>query len=154
MRQCRRWAMPWRSCTAFTSCPRTLTGLVLVDMHAAHERITYERMKPPMRTKIVRTQPLLVPQTVAVSQREADCAETYAALFAELGLGLQRAGEEALVTMREVPVSLRDADVEQLLRDVLSDLLNMAPQIASQSPISTSCCRPWPVTARCAPTGA
>ncbi len=70
----------------------------------------------------VRSQPLLVPQTVAVSQREADCAEAATELFAELGLGVQRAGEEALV-LREVPVSLRDADVEQLLRDVLSDLL-------------------------------
>jgi DNA mismatch repair protein MutL len=59
---------------------------------------------------------------VAVSQREADCAEAAAGLFAQLGLGVQRAGEESLV-LREVPVTLRDADVEQLLRDVLSDLL-------------------------------
>ncbi len=97
-------------------------GLVLVDMHAAHERITYERMKSAHAGEGVRSQPLLVPQTVAVSQREADCAESAAGLFAELGLGVQRAGEESLV-LREVPVSLRDADVEQLLRDVLSDLL-------------------------------
>ncbi len=97
-------------------------GLVLVDMHAAHERITYERMKSAHAGEGVRSQPLLVPQTVAVSQREADCAEAAAGLFAELGLGVQRAGEESLV-LREVPVSLRDADVEQLLRDVLSDLL-------------------------------
>jgi DNA mismatch repair protein MutL len=97
-------------------------GLVLVDMHAAHERITYERMKLAHAGEGVRSQPLLVPQTVAVSQREADCAENHAALFQQLGLRVQRAGEEALV-LREVPVSLRDADVEQLLRDVLSDLL-------------------------------
>ncbi|MEE4193343.1 MAG: DNA mismatch repair endonuclease MutL [Halieaceae bacterium] len=97
-------------------------GLVLVDMHAAHERITYERMKTAHAGEGVRSQPLLVPQTVAVSQREADCAEAAAGLFAQLGLGVQRAGEESLV-LREVPVTLRDADVEQLLRDVLSDLL-------------------------------
>ncbi len=97
-------------------------GLVLVDMHAAHERITYERMKTAHAGEGVRSQPLLVPQTVAVSQREADCAESATEVFAELGLGVQRAGEEALV-LREVPVTLRDADVEQLLRDVLSDLL-------------------------------
>ncbi len=97
-------------------------GLVLVDMHAAHERITYERMKAAHAGEGVRSQPLLVPQTVAVSQREADCAESATELFARLGLGVQRAGEEALV-LREVPVTLRDADVEQLLRDVLSDLL-------------------------------
>ncbi len=97
-------------------------GLVLVDMHAAHERITYERMKTAHAGEGVRSQPLLVPQTVAVSQREADCAEAATDLFAQLGLGVQRAGEESLV-LREVPVTLRDADVEQLLRDVLSDLL-------------------------------
>ncbi len=97
-------------------------GLVLVDMHAAHERITYERMKHARAGEGVRSQPLLVPQTVAVSQREAECADTHAALFETLGMGVQRTGEESLV-LREVPVALRDADVEQLLRDVLSDLL-------------------------------
>ena len=97
-------------------------GLVLVDMHAAHERITYERMKRSHAGEGIRSQPLLVPQSVAVSQREADCAEDHAGLFEGLGLRVERAGEESLV-LREVPVALRDADLEQLLRDVLSDLL-------------------------------
>jgi len=97
-------------------------GMVLVDMHAAHERITYERMKLSHSGDGIRTQPLLVPQTVAVSQREADCAEGAGELFARLGMLVERAGEEALV-LRAIPVALRDADVEQLLRDVLSDLL-------------------------------
>jgi DNA mismatch repair protein MutL len=97
-------------------------GLVLVDMHAAHERITYERMKTSHAGEGIRSQPLLVPQSVAVSQREADCAEDHGDLFESLGLRVERAGEESLV-LREVPVALRDADLEQLLRDVLSDLL-------------------------------
>ncbi|MCZ6831679.1 MAG: DNA mismatch repair endonuclease MutL [Gammaproteobacteria bacterium] len=97
-------------------------GLVLVDMHAAHERITYERMKSAYGTEGIRCQPLLVPQTVAVSQREAECAESHTELFAELGLRVERVGEEALV-LREVPVALRDSELEPLLRDVLSDLL-------------------------------
>ena len=97
-------------------------GLVLVDMHAAHERITYERMKVSHGGEGIHSQPLLVPQAVAVSAREADCAETHRELFSQLGLVVERAGEESLV-LREVPVALRDADVEQLLRDVLSDLL-------------------------------
>ena len=97
-------------------------GLVVVDMHAAHERITYERMKQSQAEGGVRRQPLLIPQTIAVSQREADCAEAQAQTFAELGLGLERTGEEALV-LREAPVLLRDADLEQLVRDVLSDLI-------------------------------
>ena len=97
-------------------------GLVLVDMHAAHERITYERMKVSHTGEGIRSQPLLVPQTVAVSSREADCADTHAEVFKSLGIVVERAGEEALI-LRAVPVALRDADVEQLLRDVLSDLL-------------------------------
>jgi len=97
-------------------------GLVLVDMHAAHERITYERMKLSHTGEGIRSQPLLVPQAVAVSSREADCAKTHRQLFAELGMGVERSGEESLV-LREVPVALRDADMEQLLRDVLADLL-------------------------------
>jgi DNA mismatch repair protein MutL len=97
-------------------------GLVLVDMHAAHERITYERMKISHTGEGIRSQPLLVPQTVAVSAREADCAQDHSEVFAQLGMGVERSGEESLV-LREVPVALRDANVEQLLRDVLSDLL-------------------------------
>jgi DNA mismatch repair protein MutL len=98
------------------------SGLVLVDMHAAHERITYERMKLAQQHEGVRTQPLLVPVSVAVSAREADCADSHQALFARLGLSVERSGEESLV-LRAVPVALADSDVEQLLRDVLSDLI-------------------------------
>jgi DNA mismatch repair protein MutL len=96
-------------------------GLVLVDMHAAHERITYERLKRARDAAGIQSQPLLVPVSLAVSQREADLAETHADFFRGLGLLVQRAGSESLV-LREVPVSLREADVSQLLRDVLADL--------------------------------
>jgi DNA mismatch repair protein MutL len=97
-------------------------GLILVDMHAAHERITYERMKSGYGAEGIQSQPLLVPQSIAVSGREADCAEANDDLFSSLGLAVQRSGEESLV-LKQVPVSLRDSNVEQLLRDVLSDLL-------------------------------
>ncbi|TGD73092.1 DNA mismatch repair endonuclease MutL [Mangrovimicrobium sediminis] len=97
-------------------------GLVLVDMHAAHERITYERLKRARDDQGIRSQPLLVPRPLAVSQREAQVAAEHADLFAGLGLRVDVAGEESLL-IREVPVSLRDADVEQLLRDVLADLI-------------------------------
>ena len=96
-------------------------GLVLVDMHAAHERITYERLKRARDSEGIRSQPLLVPESVAVSAREAALAETHGDWFASLGFTVERAGEESLL-VREVPVSLRDADVPQLLRDVLADL--------------------------------
>ncbi|OUS04069.1 DNA mismatch repair protein MutL [Gammaproteobacteria bacterium 54_18_T64] len=97
-------------------------GLVLVDMHAAHERITYEQMKTAYESVGVAAQPLLVPEALAVSDKEADCAESQLALFETLGITLQRAGPESLV-VRAVPALLRGADVEPLIRDVLSDLL-------------------------------
>ncbi|MCP4597442.1 DNA mismatch repair endonuclease MutL [Neptuniibacter sp.] len=97
-------------------------GLVVVDMHAAHERIVYERMKQSYEQDVVRSQPLLVPMSLAVSEREADCAEEQAETFKRLGFELARMGEEALV-VRQVPVSLAKGNVEQLIRDVLADML-------------------------------
>ncbi|MDH1108827.1 DNA mismatch repair endonuclease MutL [Pseudomonas otitidis] len=97
-------------------------GLVLVDMHAAHERITYERLKIAMASEGLKGQPLLVPESLAVSQREADCAEEHAAWFQRLGFELQRLGPETLA-IRQTPALLKQAEVSQLVRDVLSDLL-------------------------------
>lgn len=96
-------------------------GLVLVDMHAAHERITYEQMKLSAAADGVRSQPLLVPINIAVSQSEADVAEEKEGLFSSLGFSIQRAGEEALM-VREIPALLKHADVEPLVRDVLADI--------------------------------
>ncbi|MBU57390.1 MAG: DNA mismatch repair endonuclease MutL [Alcanivorax sp.] len=97
-------------------------GMVLVDMHAAHERITYERLKRDWAEAKVRGQPLLVPVSMAVSSREADFAEQQPEVFQRLGFLVERAGPETLV-VREVPALLRNADSETLVRDVLSDLL-------------------------------
>jgi len=97
-------------------------GLVLVDMHAAHERITYERMKQARAGEGIKAQPLLVPESIAVSQREADCAEQKADFFQSLGIVLERAGPESLM-VRQVPIMLSNSNVEQLIRDVLADLL-------------------------------
>lgn len=96
-------------------------GLVIVDMHAAHERLTYEYMKAAADDEGIKAQPLLVPLAVAVSEAEADCAEAQADALIALGLGIERLGPETL-SVRQVPAILRNANVEQLLRDVLSDL--------------------------------
>jgi DNA mismatch repair protein MutL len=99
----------------------TVDGLIVVDMHAAHERIGYEKLKAAHDGVGVRQQPLLVPQQVAVSEREAETAEREAATLAELGFEVSRAGPQALL-LRAVPALLADGDTEALLRDVLADL--------------------------------
>jgi len=97
-------------------------GLVVVDMHAAHERTTYEQLKQAFDLQGVVAQPLLVPVSIAVSEREAACAEEYQEMFAQLGFVVERAGPESLL-VRQVPSLLRNADCDQLVRDVLSDML-------------------------------
>ena len=97
-------------------------GLVLVDMHAAHERIMYERLKIAMASEGLRGQPLLVPESIAVSQREADCAEEHAQWFQVLGFELQRLGPENLA-IRQIPSLLKQAEATRLVQDVLADLL-------------------------------
>ncbi|MDE0786277.1 MAG: DNA mismatch repair endonuclease MutL [Porticoccaceae bacterium] len=97
-------------------------GLIIVDMHAAHERITYERMKNAFDLQGLVSQPLLVPESLAVSQREADAVESNQAVFTQLGFAVERAASESII-VREIPAILRGSEVEKLLRDVLSDLL-------------------------------
>ena len=96
-------------------------GLVVVDMHAAHERIGYEKLKAAHDGAGLRTQPLLVPASLAVSEREADVAEREAETLARLGFEVQRSGPQSLL-LRAVPALLAHGDVEALLRDVLADL--------------------------------
>lgn len=97
-------------------------GLLVVDMHAAHERIVYERLKTAFENEHVVTQPLLVPISMHVSQSEADLVERYEDQFLRLGLGLDRLAPEQ-INIRQVPALLKRADVENLVRDVLADML-------------------------------
>ena len=98
-------------------------GLVLVDMHAAHERISYERLKQSRQESGIASQPLLVPVDLDVSEQEAGLVESCAGIFSELGLEVDRIGPEA-VRIRQVPVILAQGDHEALVRDVISDLVN------------------------------
>lgn len=100
---------------------QSATGLILVDAHAAHERISYERLKQEYDSGSVRTQPLLLPLTIAVSEAEAELAERYSKTLDSLGLQISRRGLTQLI-IRSAPVELQAADAEQLLRDVLSDV--------------------------------
>ncbi|MFK2905602.1 DNA mismatch repair endonuclease MutL [Dyella ginsengisoli] len=96
-------------------------GLVLVDMHAAHERITYEKLKAARAANHLRSQVLLVPLSLAVSAKEAAAAEEHAEALAAWGLELSRGGPSAVV-VRRIPALLEGADVSQLTRDVLAEL--------------------------------
>ena len=96
-------------------------GLVLVDMHAAHERITYERLKQGRATTALRSQLLLVPQAIAVGARAAAAAEEHADALTAWGLELARTGPES-VSVHRIPSLLEGADVAALVRDVLAEL--------------------------------
>jgi DNA mismatch repair protein MutL len=96
-------------------------GLVLVDMHAAHERITYEKLKTGRACSNLRSQMLLVPLSVPVSAKEAAAAEEHAEALAEWGLELSRSGP-ATVVVRRIPALLEGADVAELSRSVLGEL--------------------------------
>lgn len=97
-------------------------GLIIVDMHAAHERITYERMKTACQNEALVMQPLLVPLSIAVSSAEADCVESHQQELLSLGIGIEKLSEESIV-VRQIPSILRDSNVEQMVRDVISDML-------------------------------
>jgi len=98
------------------------SGLIVVDMHAAHERITYERMKTDFYREGITAQPLLVPMSLAVSSKEAGVAESCSEGLLKFGLVLERSGPES-VMIRQVPVILQNVDVSLLVRDLLSDMI-------------------------------
>ena len=97
-------------------------GLVLVDMHAAHERIVYERMKTQLAAaKGLDAQPLLVPVSIAASRAEVATAESEQEAIAKLGIELDVAGPETLL-VRQLPALLAQADPEGLVRQMLEEL--------------------------------
>lgn len=110
-------------------------GMVLVDMHAAHERITYERLKTAIDGEGIGSQPLLVPQTISVSSKEAQLVEDQSELFRKLGFEVDRVADES-IKLRQIPVILSNSDIETLLRDVLSDLLTHGSSTRIQQEIN------------------
>jgi DNA mismatch repair protein MutL len=97
-------------------------GLVLVDMHAAHERIGYERLKTAQAGEGIRCLPLLVPLSIAVSGREAEVVEAQSDALASLGFEISRSGPQS-ISLRATPALLEGVDLRQLALDVIADLL-------------------------------
>lgn len=100
-------------------------GLVIVDMHAAHERITYEQFKHQHKLSGLKSQPLLIPVTVKVAESEAEAVEVSQGDLKRLGFEVTRRGLDE-VRIEAVPLMLEGSSVEPLFRDVVADLLNNA----------------------------
>ncbi|RKQ96299.1 DNA mismatch repair protein MutL [Kushneria sinocarnis] len=96
-------------------------GMVIVDMHAAHERITYERLKGQYLGEGVESQPLLVPISLAASEGEVELIEQERAAFEQVGVVLEPGGPETIL-VRQLPALLAGADCEGLIREMLAEL--------------------------------
>lgn len=96
-------------------------GMVIVDMHAAHERIVYERLKRQMDTSSIASQPLLIPATFAATPEEVATAESTAEVLAQLGMEITPFSPKTLA-VRAVPTSLAHGDPVALARSVLAEL--------------------------------
>jgi DNA mismatch repair protein MutL len=100
---------------------QTEDGIVIVDQHAAHERLVYERMKKALANGGVARQPLLIPEVVALDPAEVACLAGRAGELAELGLIVEPFGPDA-VMVRETPALLGQADIKGLVRDLADDI--------------------------------
>ena len=96
-------------------------GLVIVDMHAAHERVVYEKMKKARDSRKLASQRLLVPVEINTSESEAQTARLSQDLLAELGLKID-VSDNNTITVREVPAMLQSTDISQLVIDVLDEV--------------------------------
>ncbi len=119
------------------------SGLIIVDMHAAHERITLERMKLAMQQNDLKTQPMLVPLSLSVSEKEANAVEAHADALEAYGFSLSRSGPES-IRLSRVPSLLQDLNLDALLRDLLADLVQTGSanrlQQAQDEVLSTIAC--------------
>jgi DNA mismatch repair protein MutL len=101
---------------------QTDEGLVIVDMHAAHERILYERLKKQLKSSNLACEHLLVPLCITLNKEEMQCWQDNSDVFLTAGLVVEQMGEASII-VREVPMILKNKDIQQLVRDVITDLL-------------------------------
>jgi DNA mismatch repair protein MutL len=116
----------------------TASGIVLVDQHAAHERLVYERMKEALAARGVARQALLLPEVVELDEAGAARLASRAEELAEFGLVLEPFGPGAVV-VREVPALLPGLDVGALVRDLADELAEWGDALALKERIETVC---------------
>ena len=117
---------------------QTDDGLVIVDQHAAHERLVYERMKAMLAAGGVERQGLLIPEVIELDAAEADRLAARADEFAELGLIIDRFGEDAIV-VREIPALLGHSDVQRVIRRLADDLAEIGEGLALKERLEEIC---------------
>jgi DNA mismatch repair protein MutL len=117
---------------------QTRDGVVIVDQHAAHERLVYERMKAELAEGGVARQALLLPEVVELDQAEAERVAARAEELAALGLVLEPFGQGA-VLVREVPALLGQTDVAGLVRDIADDLAENGAALALKERLEDVC---------------
>jgi DNA mismatch repair protein MutL len=100
---------------------QTADGIVIVDQHAAHERLVYERMKHALAEGGIARQPLLIPEVVSLDPAEVTRLSTRTSELAELGLIIEAFGPDAVI-VREMPAMLGKADIAGLVRDLADDI--------------------------------
>ena len=117
---------------------QTADGLVIVDQHAAHERLVYEAMKAEIAASGVKRQILLIPEVVELDPADAARVVARAAELAELGLVLEAFGPGAIV-VREVPAILGEADVKGLVRDLADELAELGGALSLKERLEHVC---------------
>ncbi|MFN7112053.1 MAG: DNA mismatch repair protein MutL, partial [Brevundimonas sp.] len=117
---------------------QTRDGLVIVDQHAAHERLVYERMKAQMAEGSVTRQALLTPEVVDLDPAEAERVASRAEELAEMGLIVEAFGAGA-VLVRETPAMLGDTDVQGLIRDIADDLAEHGAALSLKERMAEVC---------------
>jgi DNA mismatch repair protein MutL len=117
---------------------QTADGLVIVDQHAAHERLVYERMKAALATEGVKRQGLLIPEVVELDEMAAQRLLSRQAELAALGLVIEAFGSGAVV-VREVPALLGDSDVQGLVRDLTEEIAEWGEAMALQEKLGEIC---------------
>lgn len=110
-------------------------GMVIVDMHAAHERITYEWFKKSLGNEGIRSQSLLVPIAITVSERETHAVEQHKNWFNKLGLDVQVGSKESVI-VRKVPTLLAKTNIEELIKDVLSEIVTLGSSTKIEASIN------------------